>query len=186
MSQIGPDSDSSLVSRLKKGDKGAFEVIFHEYSPKLYFFSLSYLHIEAEAEEVVQNVFVSLWEHRCALDETRSLKSYLYKATVNHIYNYFRHEAIRRKHLEHVLRQGLAGDNSSEKKLDMDELTTSLESLVERLPQMQRKIFKMSRWEGLSHGDIAQQLGLSVRSVENHIYRSLKFFKENLKEEYFI
>lgn len=186
MSQKDSYSDSVLISRLKEGDKEAFEVIFNEYSTKLYFFALSYLHIEEEAEEIVQNVFVSLWEHRSFLDELRSLKSYLYKATVNCVYNYFKHEAIRRKHLAYVLRQDAAEDDSSEKNMDLDDLTKNLESLVARLPQMQQKIFKMSRWDGLSHGEIAQQLGLSVRSVENHIYRSLKFFKENLKEKYYI
>jgi RNA polymerase sigma-70 factor (ECF subfamily) len=80
----------------------------------------------------------------------------------------------------------LEEDDYSQRSIYFNDLKQRIESLVEHLPAQQQKIFKLSRWDGLSHDDIARQLGLSVRSVENQVYRALKFIKEHLKEEYLI
>lgn len=184
---MGPNvsnNESNLIVKLKTGDKSAFEEIFNLYKAKLYFFSLSYLHSKTEAEDVVQKVFIGLWEHREKLNESLPVKGYLYKATINHIYNYFKHQSIRRKHMEQTIIHQIDGDDSAQKTIDYNELTKSIDNLIARLPQKQQEIFKLSRWEGLSHHQISQQLGLSVRSVENHIYRILKYIKENIKEEH--
>jgi RNA polymerase sigma-70 factor (ECF subfamily) len=179
-------SNDTLVLQLKKGDKKAFEIIFDQYKTKLYFFALGYLHTAIEAEEVVQNAFLSLWEHRQSLDETLSVKNYLYKTIVNSVYNFLKHEAIRRKYVDYTLSHELEEDDYSQRSIYFNDLKQTIDSLIEQLPVQQQKIFKMSRWDGLSHDEIARYLGLSVRSVENHVYRALKFIKENLREEYLI
>ena len=179
-------SESNLALNLKKGDKRAFETIFDQYKSKLYFFALGYLHSPYEAEDVLQNTFLSLWEHRHSIDETLSVKNYLYKTVVNNIYNFLKQEGIKRKHIDFTLTYALEEDDYSQRSIYFNDLKQRIESLVEHLPAQQQKIFKLSRWDGLSHDDIARQLGLSVRSVENQVYRALKFIKEHLQEEYLI
>lgn len=179
-------SDLSLVLSLKHGDKKAFEAIFNKYNSKLYFYALGYLQSKEEAEEVVQNAFVSLWEYRQMLNELLSLKNFLYKCVVNHIYNHLKHEAVHKKYLAHTLSVQDEADEQMEDEILHNDLQRNLNSLIEYLPPQQQVIFKMSRIEGLSHSEIAQKLGLSIRSVENQVYRALKFIKENLKAASYI
>jgi RNA polymerase sigma-70 factor (ECF subfamily) len=174
------------VLQLKEGDKKAFEFIFDKYKSKLYFFALAYLRSPIEAEEVTQNTFISLWEHKESLNETLSIKNYLYKITVNHVYNHLKHEAIRQKFIDNRATENQEENNELEQNLDYNDLKKTVETLIGLLPAQQQKIFKMSRWEGHSHDEIAQQLGLSVRSVENQVYRALKFIKANLGEEHLV
>lgn len=84
--------DNILADRIRDGDMGAFKLLYDRYSKKLYYFSLKYLHNTYEAEELVQSVFVSIWEHRKSLDASRSLKNYIYRSAVNYIYNYMKKE----------------------------------------------------------------------------------------------
>jgi RNA polymerase sigma-70 factor, ECF subfamily len=178
------NTEYNLALLLKEGNTEAFKIIFNQYKSKLYFFTLAYLHSPAEVDEIIQDVFLSLWEHRQSLNETLSIKSYLYKITVNHILNHLKHEAVKQKFINYALKNQSEVDDQSQESIDFDDLKVMIESIIERLPAQQQKIFKMSRWEGLSHDEIATQLGISVRSVENQVYRALKFIKANLKEEY--
>jgi RNA polymerase sigma-70 factor, ECF subfamily len=178
------NSEAFLIRRLRKGDKQAFELIFNEYKEKLYYFSLGYLHSAPETEEVIQNVFISLWENRDDLKEEATLKNFLYKMTVNQIFNYFKHQAVRQKYLNHVSLMQSLEDDHSQQSIFYNDLKEIIDNLIEDMPIRQQVIFKLSRQEGLSHNEIAVRLGLSVRSVENQIYRAIKYIKENLGEEY--
>jgi RNA polymerase sigma-70 factor, ECF subfamily len=180
------DDDQSLIRKLRKGDKEAFELIFNKYKEKLYFFALGYLHSSSEAEEVIQRVFICLWENRRTLIEALSLKDYLYKAVINKVYNYFKHLAVRQKYLDHIATQELLEDDNSQQSIYFNDLKGTLDDLIERLPARQQQIFKLNQQDGLSHHEIAARLGLSVRSVENQIYRAMKYIKENLSKEYFL
>ncbi len=174
--------DSILVRRLKKNDKKAFELIFHRYKEKLYYYALSYLRSAAEAEETIQIVFVSLWENRALLNEEYCLNSYLYRITVNHIYNQIKHKLVRQKYMDQVNLQPLE-DNDSEESILFNDLQQVIDSLIKELPRQQQLIYKLSRNSGLSHAEIANNLGISIRSVENQIYRALKFIREKLRQE---
>jgi RNA polymerase sigma-70 factor (ECF subfamily) len=176
------DSDVTLVRQLQKNDKQAFELIFNKYRRKLYFFTLGYLHSQAETEEIIQNVFLSLWENRDMLNESYSLQNFLYKVTVNHIFNHLKHELVRKKYADRFSDQFIE-DNNSEESILMNDLQQVIDSLVEELPMQQQVIFKLSRHDGLSHSEIANNLGLSIRSVENQIYRALKFIRGKLRQE---
>ncbi len=180
------DDNASLVRRLRQGDVKSFELIFNKYKEKLYYFVLGYVHSPQETEEILQNLFIALWENRQNLNEDQSVKSYLYKAVINKVYNYFKHEAVQKKYFEHLSRQFRDEEDQLLKALYYDELKDSIKSLVESLPERQRLIFRLSRNLGLSHQEIADYLGLSVRSIENQVYRALKCLKENLGEEHLL
>jgi RNA polymerase sigma-70 factor (ECF subfamily) len=181
------NSDEYLIRRLKEDDNHAFELVFNKFKDKLYYFTLGYLHSSHETEEIIQNVFVSLWENRYSLKEEFSLKSFLYKITVNHIYNHLKHEVVRQKYVDHiVLNESNIEDDRSEESIFYNDLRNTIDTLIGELPVRQQTIFKLSRKEGLSHVEIAQRLGVSVRSVENHIYRVLKHIREKLRNEHLL
>lgn len=177
------NNDENLVSRLRNSDKKAFELIFRQFREQLYYFALGYLHSEAEAEEIIQNVFIALWENRDMLNEQYPIRNYLYKATVNHIYNFFRSRVVREKYAIQFLKEEIQVHEEVEEKVLVDDLEEMVDKFVSELPNQQQLIYKLSRKDGLCHAEIARKLGLSVRSVENQIYRALKFIREKLKQE---
>lgn len=176
-------NDAVLTRRLKENDKSAFELIFNNFSRRLYCFTLGYVHSQAEAEEIIQNVFISLWENRDMLNEAFPLHNYLYKVTINHIYNYFKQQSVRRNYRERVLLEGSEADLEVEQSILANDLEETVNRFVEDLPLRQQIIYRLSRMEGLCHAEIAQRMGLSIRAVENHIYRTLKYIREKLQEE---
>lgn len=177
--------ESGWVVELKNDNQAAFEKLFNRYKKKLYYFSLNYLDDNAEAEEVVQSVFVRLWENRSTLNETMSVKNFIYKSTVNACYNTLKKKAVRNQYFENEM---ISPDENIDRSLDeiyYKDLKRQIDTILTSLPPQQQKIFNLSRFEGLSHADIAIKLNLSVRTVENQIYRALKIIKDNLKAELF-
>jgi RNA polymerase sigma-70 factor (ECF subfamily) len=177
------NSDANLVQRLKDNDQPAFELVFNKFSKKLYYFTLGYVHAPVEAEEIIQNVFVALWENRDMLSEAFPIQNYLYKVTVNHIYNYFKHRLVRRRYVENMIVEGIDKDGEAMQNIFSNDLEDVVYKIVEELPLRQKVIFKLSRLEGLCHAEIADRLGISIRSVENQIYRALKYIREKLNKE---
>ncbi len=173
------------IVELKNDSQAAFGELFNKYKKKLYYFALSYLDDEAEAEEVVQSVFVRLWENRDTLDETMPVKNFIFKSTVNACYNFLKKKAIRNRYLENELTAFNENEDRSYDEIYYHDLKRQIDSIIASLPPQQQKIFQLSRFEGLSHADIAIKLNISVRTVENQIYRALKVIKDNLSVELF-
>ncbi len=178
-------NDSSLVIRIRNDSREAFKLLYDRYYKKLYYFSLRYLENREEAEEVIQSVYMNVWEHRKSLDETMSVKSYIYKSAINCIYNHLKKKAICSRFVEMELQKGESQAYQTYDQIFFHDLEMSINSIVETLPPQQQKIFQLSRFEGLSHEEIAQKLDISVRTVENQVYRALKIIKSKLKGEIF-
>ena len=174
------------VVELKNDSPIAFEKLYNRYNKKLYHFAESYLEDNSEAEEVVQSVFVKLWENRCSLNETLSVKSFIYKSTVNACYNFLKKKVIRNRYLENELLKINVNEDRSYDGIFYKDLKHQIDSSISSLPPRQQHIFYLSRFEGLSHLEIAKRLNISVRTVENQIYRALCIIKDNIKVEKFI
>lgn len=177
--------ESRWVVELKNDNQDAFEELFNKYKKKLYYFALSYLDDNIEAEEVVQSVFVKLWESRATLNETMSVKNFIYKSTVNACYNFLKKKAVRNRFIEHEM---ISFDENKDRSYDeiyYHDLKRQIDNIIASLPPQQQQIFQLSRFAGLSHADIAARLNISTRTVENQIYRALKIIKDNLKVELF-
>ncbi|MCE5346907.1 MAG: RNA polymerase sigma-70 factor [Bacteroidales bacterium] len=177
-------SDVNLVKEIRNDSKDDFKLLFERYNKKLYFFSLRYFSNDHdEAEELVQSVYISLWEHRKSLDETMPVKSYIYRSAVNYIYNYLKKKAIRNSFVEFEIQKGEVLSDQTYEQIFFNDLEKSINNIIETLPIQQQKIFQLSRFEGLSHEKIANDMNISVRTVENQIYRALKTIKSKIKEE---
>ncbi len=176
--------DDKILLQFKAGDVEAFRKIYDTFCDQLYRFAFSYLKDSFESQEIVQDVFLKIWEKRAELDVQKSLKSYLYRITVNKVFNELKHRIVRQKYEQTTLLSGTASEETPETTLQFMELSERVEKLLNELPAQQRNIFILSRWKGLSNAEIAGQLNLSVRTVENQIYRASRFLKERLGDNY--
>lgn len=184
-SKIDNLSDNLLVTKIRQNDKDAFKSLYDRYSRKIYFFSLKYISDTSEVEDLVQSVFINVWQSRKSLDPDNSVKSYIYKAAVNYIFNYLKRKKIQNRFIESQILKGEIQSNLTYEQVFFDDLERSINIVVESLPSQQQKIFQLNRTEGLSEQEIARRLGLSVRTVENQTYRALKKVKAILKSKYF-
>ena len=173
--------DLRLINGLKEGDRDIFEYIFRKYYPELCRFSLRYVPDPMVAEEVIQDLFCKLWFRREELVINTSLSSYLFKAAVNYSLNHIRYQEMQRKHIDFV---GFDVDEvSGGSPEDTDgELNGYFQKALLELPAKRREIFEMSRFEGLKYHEIAEKLGVNVKTVETQMTRALEFMRRYLKE----
>jgi RNA polymerase sigma-70 factor (ECF subfamily) len=170
------------ASQIRNGNPDAFRHFYFLYARKIYGFAYSYLKSRSEAEEVTQAVFVRIWENRSEIRDDLSLEGYLYKSTINHIYNLFKFKKIRAGNGYEPVHHEI-NDNSTLESIHFNNQKENIDVLIENLPAQRRVIFELSRKQGLSHEEIARKMKISVRTVENQIYKALKYLKANLGQE---
>lgn len=172
-----------MAFQIKNGEKYAFREIFERYSPKIFRFALNYLKNDADAEELVQNVFLIIWEKRELIDSTQNVKAYIFKIAVNSIYDHFRRKNIERAFSEYATLNFTRSSEFTWHQVIFDDMEANLKKMVYRLPEQRRKIFLMSKKSGLTNDEIALQLNLSRRTVENQLYRAISYLKAHFKDE---
>jgi len=179
-------SDAELALKIKAGEKNAYQELFERYAPRIFQFSLSYLKSQADAEELVQDVFLKIWEKREILDQSKNIKSFIFKVAVNTIYDFIRHKNIENAYNDFARANFETTSNNTWHTVIFDEMQENLQKLVAQLPGQQQKIFQLSKEEGLTSEEIAVKLNLSKRTVENHLFRAVSFLKENFRRDSFI
>lgn len=172
--------DGELVRRLKEDNRQALEQLFMNYSKEVFCFSMKYLQNKVEAQDLVQTAFINLWEHRSFLDPNLPVKSYIYRSVTNLVYNCLKRRAIRSRYIEYELSRSDRHSNQTYDTIYLHDLEKSISEIVTNLPPQQQRIFKMSRNKGYSYEMIARKLDISVRTVENQIYRTLKVIRKSL------
>lgn len=158
----------------------AFEKIFKEYYQDLCRYSLRFVKQEEVAEELVQDVFIKLWRKEQQLEIYSSLKAYLYTAVRNSSMNYLKSQFARQRFEEHSPAHHQLQTNSTQESMDYQELSLLVSEAVEGLPEQCRTIFEMSRSGGFSYTEIARELKISPKTVENQIGIALKKLKIHL------
>jgi len=176
-------NDIDLVERLQKGDVEAFDLIYEKYSGKLYAFALKYLRSTAEAEELVQWVFLKVWENYKNLKKESSFKSYLFTIAYNDICKLFRKRNYEQKFINDSLYENSHPSFSIEEGIDYKSVLDQVEQIVNNLPEKKKNIFLRSRKEGKSTKEIADEVGLSPGTVDNYISEALKFIRSRLHHE---
>lgn len=170
--------DKYLVRQLKVGNKEAFQILFERYYSLFLTFATNLLKDADIAEDMVQNVFIKVWVGRSKIDENKNFRNYLLVAVRNEIYQYFR--SAFKSQYEDLSAELLDNSVNIEGDLSTKELEKRISSVVMNMPQRRREIFNMSRFEKLSNNEIAQRLGISVRTVEKHIENALSDLRKNL------
>ncbi len=176
-------TDIELVSKLQLGDVEAFDQIYKKYSTRLYAFGMKYFKSEAEAEEMVQSVFLKVWETRTNLKKELSFNSYLFTIAYNDICKIFRKRNYNNQFVSDYLHRNSEISSETEDSVDFRSVLSRVEQIIDILPDKQKLVFRKSRFEGLSSREIADELKLSVGSVDNYISDALKFLKSNLKKD---
>lgn len=175
------ENDAALVKALAKGNILAFNTLFRKYSQRLYRFAFGYLKSDVESEEIVQEVFTRIWEKKSELRHELSFKSYLFTITFNVIRKHFRTKAYLDKYFSSEIQEDL--DFCTSQTIDFNSLKDYVSGLVDEMPGRRKEIFVKSRFEGMSIAEIAEELGISHKTVENHLTSALKYLRSCLKNE---
>lgn len=177
--------DEFTVRRFVNGDMRAFDIIYFVYSSKLQKFVHSLVKTDVDAEEIVQDVFVKTWENREKLKTFTSFESYLFTIAYNTTVSLLRKRAKESRYVEYVKSVQIEIDDCGPtENFDWEEIDEKLNLLIEKMPARQREVFKMKHLEGFSYKEIADNLGISINTIENHIVKAHKYLKENLGKNY--
>jgi RNA polymerase sigma-70 factor (ECF subfamily) len=173
--------DRDLFILIKQGDKKSFETLFRKYYAPLCHFSRKYVKDKDDCEEIVQGFFMKIWDKRGDLDITTSVKNYLLSSIRNRCLNYIKHEKIKLGYQAEVMKNPNGQIDTTNFIMEVD-LIERIDQSIASLPARRREIFVMSREQGLKYREIADQLGISIKTVETQMGQALKELRENLKE----
>ena len=181
MPKSGLVLDKKIIERFKSDDMSAFDIIYRAYSKKVFLFAFSIIKEKEDAEGIVHDVFIKIWEKRHKIDEHLSFESYLFTITHNATISLIRLKLKKNKYFEHVKSiQRLTAQSDIISDIEYLELKRKSEQLINNLSKRQREIYLLSRYDGLSYKEIAARLGISVNTVETHMERALKQMKDKL------
>ncbi|RIH62769.1 RNA polymerase sigma-70 factor [Mariniphaga sediminis] len=181
-------NERQLFERLRNDDEAAFKVLFNDFYSKLYYFVLEFIPLKDIAEDIVQDTLVTLWNKRSELKDDSNLTSYLFTVAKNNALKRLRDKKYRQKMFSNVM-------DVSELNLNVAALSTidtsvcaftDIEQIIQEtlftLPPQCRRVFELSRFQEMKNREIAEELNISVKTVEGHISKSIKTFKVALKD----
>lgn len=171
--------ETLLIKAFSKGDTGAFDVLFLKYQPKVVAFINGFIKDEDEARDIAQDIYLRLWKNRSSYSEIRSFEAFLIKTAKFAIYNYYDHMLVNDKFVERMLFAPVQCDDVEEQ-VFADELMELIQKTVDNMPEQRRRIFEMSRKEGLTNDEIAKMMHISKRTVENHLTLALSKLRDIL------
>ena len=167
---------------LRKGSQKAFQSIFNTLYSSLFSYALGFINKTEDAEELVQEAFLMIWDRRKMIDNEFNVKAYLYKSIHNQALNHLRHLKVVN---QHVSEEGYFNSLAIQKAKEPNPfLTKALNDAIDKLPNRSKMIFKMSRIDGLRHREIAQTLSISEKTVEVQIRKARLFLQKKLKKFY--
>lgn len=173
--------ENEIIQKIKAGDQHAFESLFFDYYPRLTVFAKKYVMDSDTAREITQDVFVKLFESSERLNIQRSIKSYLYTSVKNACINYLNQKKLHAGHKEAIKVSANQSVSDFTDTMEQTELEHLIWKEVSTLPDQCRRIFNLSRKEGIQNKQIAEQLDISVRTVETQISKALRILRERLK-----
>lgn len=158
-----------------------FETTFKTYFKALHAYAITIVKDAMAAEEIVQNVFYKVWKNQEAIEIQQSLTAYLYRCVYNDGLNHLKHEKVKATYQNYAA-QHMSHSNNASERVRAKELETRLDAALKELPEQCRTIFQMSRFEELKYMQIADRLGISVKTVENQMGKALKLLRLKLAD----
>jgi RNA polymerase sigma-70 factor, ECF subfamily len=175
------NNDRILFNEISKGNKAAFDTLFRKYYSQLVRFAIGFLHDGPTAEEIVQEVFVKIWENAPRILITTTVPGYLYSSVKNHCLNYLKHENTKRKYEKEQAEVSSLQPAGTTENVNIAFFMQMLARTVGLLPEKCREIFEMAKFDGLSYEEIAEYLEVSVKTVENQMGIALKKLREAMQ-----
>jgi RNA polymerase sigma-70 factor (family 1) len=183
MTSLRNDGDAELIALLKNGDKSAFETIYRNHARRLYNYARRNISIREECEEIIQDIFESLWARREKLEIKSTLEGYLLGMARHKIIRYFRKSALKRKYRDHFLLFETVYDQL-ENPAQIDPLTmqSALNKLIAELPDRCREALSLRLSENLSNRDIARRMHINTRTVESYMFRAFSHIRASYEK----
>ena len=175
-------AEKELIEMISEGEEYAFEYLYENYYVALCIFARKYVSELEVAEEIVQQLFYTIWEKRKELTFKTSLKPYLYSSVKNNSLDYLKHQKVKNNYTKHVLSTSRNESSDYNDKYVSKESLERINRAIEKLPEQRKRVFKMNRFEGLKYREIAVKLQISEKTVENHMGSALKQLRILLKE----
>jgi RNA polymerase sigma-70 factor (ECF subfamily) len=174
--------ENHIAEQIRAGDEAVFEMVFRQYYQVLCGYAYRYLQDLDQSEEIVQEFFFKLWKKRAQFIIAGSIEAYLFRSIRNASFNALKHQKIREsyKRSNEQLRKHIEGNPGDP--LVALELQLKIDASVEKLPEQRKLVFKMSRYEGLKYREIAEKLGISVKTVEVQMGKALKYLRSELAD----
>ena len=166
--------EKKLLEQVARGSETAFRLLYDIHHQRIYSFALFLTHSEVLAEEVTQEIFIKIWNHRTELSEIRQFDAWLKTLVRNQCYTFLNRLAKERLILQEINEQNTEGSNFTEENILFSDYSRLLQQLLDRLPEQQRKVFILSRQEGIKHEEIARQMGLSINTIKSHMKAALR------------
>ena len=169
------------LKELSKDSELSLEELFRYYYPRLYDFSKSFLKLEQGIDDILQEVFIRIWQNRKNIKDPNTFNAYIFTITRNLLLNELRSRLNHKNLKDEIQKLSTAQEYSSIEQHDCNELENIVDKVIGELPKRQKEIFILSRSEGLSHKEIANKLQITTKTVEYHISLAIKSLKANLK-----
>jgi len=177
------DIDNGLIAQVRNGDKVAFRLLFEKYGTRLYQFSLKYLRDKEDAEDILSEVFMKIWENRSSLKTNTSFQSYLFTIAYNNIRQRFLKKSREEKYIQIFAEENLVDSSKGEDQVDYILVVQKINLVINSLPSRRKEIFNLSYKEELKNHEIADKLGLSEQFVKNQLSVARKYIISKIKED---
>jgi RNA polymerase sigma-70 factor, Bacteroides expansion family 1 len=173
-------NEETFAERLRLDDRGVIDEIYALYHHKIFRFSLTYLKNEEDAYDLVQEVFIKLWENRLTLKNDTRFDAFLFTIAKNSVLSLFRKRLTEQKYIDYLAVTATSNTEGTEEQTNYIFLKERYEQLIEKLPPKRQEIYKLSRIKGLPNKQIASMLGIAEKTVEDHLSKAFVFFKQHL------
>jgi len=172
-------NNEQLIPLLLSGDVSTFKSVYQHFLKPLHVYAITMLKDEDVAKGMVQNIFLKLWERKSTLSFTGSIQAYLYGAVYHECLNYLRHEKVKINHQDHIL-YTMSNKNDAGNGMELLDLKEKLQQALNELPERCRTIFQLSRFEELKYQEIANELDISIKTVEAQMGKALRILRVKL------
>lgn len=178
--EAGQPGERELIRLLTAGDEYAFEQLYRIYSVPVLKKLVSLVKDEEIAKELLQDIFLKVWQKRGELDASLSFRGFLFRIAENKVIDVLRRAACDRKLLAHITRIATAGENSTETFVQFREVNEALQRAISSLPPQRKKVFVLCKLEGKTYEEVAQLLGISPGTVNDHVVKATRTIKHNV------